>query len=107
MTIAKIDLVKRIKRRCCEGGCNGTSTPPSETLISCIVTNLFTELIGAMKKGERVEIRHLGSFKVKKYKSRTGRNPAIPTQTFNVPARYKVAYKCSKDLIKELNEARS
>jgi len=103
MTIAKNDLVKRIRRKCCPDGCNGHSTPPSEALILCVVSNLFTELIGAMKKGERVEIRHFGSFKVKRYKGRIGRNPAIPTQTFTVPSRRKVAYKCSKDLIGELN----
>lgn len=40
-----------------------------------VVRIFFDEMAGAIAKGERVEIRGLCSFYVKKYKAYTGRNP--------------------------------
>ena len=39
------------------------------------VDTLFDSISGALAKGERVEIRGFGSFKVKQYDSYSGRNP--------------------------------
>ena len=40
-----------------------------------IVDLVFESMIGAMKGGERIEIRGFGSFVVKDYKPYVGRNP--------------------------------
>ena len=40
-----------------------------------IVNTIFEEIIGAMAKGGRVELRGFGAFSVKKRDARTGRNP--------------------------------
>ena len=39
------------------------------------VNTLFNSMADTLSKGGRVEIRGFGSFKVKKYKSYSGRNP--------------------------------
>ncbi|ARC89525.1 integration host factor subunit beta [Rhodovulum sp. MB263] len=40
-----------------------------------IVNTIFEEVISAMARGDRVELRGFGAFSVKKRDSRTGRNP--------------------------------
>jgi integration host factor subunit beta len=40
-----------------------------------IVNTFFKEIERSLLRGDRVEIRGLGSFKVKKYDSHEGRNP--------------------------------
>jgi len=40
-----------------------------------VVNTVFGEIEAALTRGERVEIRGLGSFKVKKYDGYQGRNP--------------------------------
>ena len=40
-----------------------------------VVNTVFGDMEKALIKGERVEIRGLGSFKVKRYQSYKGRNP--------------------------------
>jgi integration host factor subunit beta len=40
-----------------------------------IVNAIFEEIIDAMARGDRVELRGFGAFSVKKREARTGRNP--------------------------------
>ena len=40
-----------------------------------VVNLIFDSMVDAIVKGERIEIRGLGSFMVKEYGSYTGRNP--------------------------------
>ena len=40
-----------------------------------IVNTIFEEIIEAMARGERVELRGFGAFSVKQRDARTGRNP--------------------------------
>ena len=40
-----------------------------------VVNTVFSEMENALVRGERVEIRGLGSFKVKQYDGYKGRNP--------------------------------
>jgi len=40
-----------------------------------IVSTIFDEIIEAMARGDRVELRGFGAFSVKKRDARTGRNP--------------------------------
>ena len=54
-----------------------------------IVSTIFDEVIDAMARGERVELRGFGAFSVKKRDSRTGRNPrtgeSVPVEEKHVP----------------------
>ncbi|PIZ19473.1 MAG: integration host factor subunit beta, partial [Deltaproteobacteria bacterium CG_4_10_14_0_8_um_filter_43_12] len=43
--------------------------------IKVIVDVIFDSMIDSLKKGERIEIRGFGSFKVKERNARNGRNP--------------------------------
>ncbi|MBM9594896.1 integration host factor subunit beta [Roseitranquillus sediminis] len=40
-----------------------------------IVGTVFEEIVAAMERGDRVELRGFGAFSVKKRDGRTGRNP--------------------------------
>ncbi len=42
---------------------------------SVVVNAIFDEMVEAMKRGERIEIRNFGNFTVRKYDAYTGRNP--------------------------------
>ena len=61
----KVDLIQVLKDS------NNLSKSEAEK----IVTLFFDKIVEALGKGERVEIRGLCSFFVKKYRSYTGRNP--------------------------------
>ena len=40
-----------------------------------VVNAVFEQMIDAMKRGERIEVRNFGNFTVRKYPAYTGRNP--------------------------------
>ena len=61
----KIDLIQALKES------NHLSKPEAEKIVNLF----FDKMAEALAQGERVEIRGLCSFFVKKYKSYTGRNP--------------------------------
>ncbi|MPL73037.1 integration host factor subunit beta [Rhodobacter sp. 140A] len=54
-----------------------------------IVNTIFEEIIEAMARGDRVELRGFGAFSVKKRDARTGRNPrtgdAVDVEEKHVP----------------------
>jgi integration host factor subunit beta len=54
-----------------------------------IVNTVFEEIIDAMSRGDRVELRGFGAFSVKKRDARTGRNPrtgdSVPVESKHVP----------------------
>jgi integration host factor subunit beta len=54
-----------------------------------IVNTIFEEIIDAMARGDRVELRGFGAFSVKKRDARTGRNPrtgeAVEVEEKHVP----------------------
>jgi integration host factor subunit beta len=61
----KLELVEALRK---ENGLNKSEA-------AAVVDLFFEEMTSALAKGDRVEIRGLCSFFVKKYKSYTGRNP--------------------------------
>ena len=62
------------------------------------VANLvFGEMTNALVAGDRVEIRGLGSFKVKSYDGYRGRNPKTGKQIKVKPKKLPF-FKCGKDL---------
>jgi nucleoid DNA-binding protein len=57
-----------------------------------IVQKTFDCIVEALVRGEKIELRNFGVFKVKQRKSRTGRNPRT-NQVIPVPPRKVVVFK--------------
>ena len=62
-----------------------------------IVDLLFDSVIGALKSGDKIEIRGFGSFRTRQRNSRIGRNPKTGAKV-EVPAKKVPFFKPSKDL---------
>ncbi len=62
-----------------------------------IVETMFEAVVGALKAGEKVEIRGFGSFRTRQRNSRTGRNPKTGASV-SVPAKRVPFFKPSKEL---------
>ena len=62
-----------------------------------VVNMFFSEMADALANGDRVEIRGLCSFYVKKYKSYTGRNPKTGEKVKIRPKKLPF-FKCGKEL---------
>ncbi|MEM1269362.1 MAG: HU family DNA-binding protein [Bacteroidota bacterium] len=59
-------------------------------------------ITGGLKKGENVEFRGFGTFKVQHRAARTARNPRT-NEELTVPARYVPSFKVSDKLKKEVD----
>lgn len=62
-----------------------------------IVDTLFESIIGALKAGDKIEVRGFGSFRTRQRSSRTGRNPKTGAAVA-VPAKRVPFFKPSKEL---------
>ena len=62
-----------------------------------VVNTVFEEMENALIRGERVEIRGLGSIKVKQYDGYTGRNPKTG-EIINVAPKKLPFFKVGKEL---------
>ena len=69
---------------------------------TAVVELFFNEMTAALAKGDRVEIRGLWSFYVKKYKAYTGRNPKTGEPAKVKPKKLPF-FKCSKELRERVN----
>ena len=67
-----------------------------------IVDTLFESVIGALKEGDKIEIRGFGSFRTRQRKSRIGRNPKTGERV-DVPAKRVPFFKPSKELRDTVN----
>ena len=67
-----------------------------------IVAAIFDEIIEAMARGDRVELRGFGAFSVKKRDARTGRNPRTGA-TVSVEEKHVPFFKAGKLLRDRLN----
>jgi len=68
----------------------------TKTKAEDVVDLVFSEMTNALVAGERVEIRGLGSFKVKSYDGYKGRNPKTGKQ-IKVKAKKLPFFKCGKE----------
>ena len=66
-----------------------------EALSECIILSL--------KKGERISLKGLGSWKVYKRAARVGRNPRT-NESLNIPSKNTLKFKVSPQLINYLNQ---
>lgn len=67
-----------------------------------IVNTVFEEVIDAMSRGDRVELRGFGAFSVKKRDARQGRNPRTG-ETVSVEEKHVPFFKTGKLLRDRLN----
>ena len=68
-----------------------------------VVNLIFDSMIEAMAKGDRIEIRGLGSFVVKEYGAYTGRNPRTG-ESISVKPKKLPFFKVGKELKERVNE---
>ncbi len=64
-----------------------------------VVQKTFDCMVEALARGEKIELRNFGVFKIKQRKSRTGRNPRTG-ETVPVPPRKVVVFKSGLDMKK-------
>jgi len=83
----KLELINVLKEN------NGLSKSEAAKIVNLF----FNEMVKALAKGDRVEIRGLCSFYVKKYKAYTGRNPKTGEPTKVKPKKLPF-FKCGKEL---------
>lgn len=62
-----------------------------------VVQKTFDCIVEALARGEKIELRNFGVFKVKQRKSRTGRNPRT-NQVIPVPPRKAVVFKAGLEM---------
>jgi integration host factor subunit beta len=62
-----------------------------------IVETIFDAVVGALKSGDKIEIRGFGSFRIRQRNSRIGRNPKTGERV-EVPAKKVPYFKPSKEL---------
>jgi len=67
-----------------------------------IVNTIFDEIIEAMARGDRVELRGFGAFSIKKRDARTGRNPRTG-EAVHVEEKHVPFFKTGKALRERLN----
>ena len=68
-----------------------------------IVNAILDEIVAALARGDRVELRGFGAFSVKKREPRTGRNPRTGEQVA-VASKRVPYFKTGKDLRDRLNK---
>ena len=74
--------------------------PPKD--IAFVVYLIFAAMSGALKRGERIEIRGFGNFTVRNRREIRGRNPKT-SDVINLPARKVPFFKVGKDLYDMIN----
>lgn len=70
--------------------------------VAVIIETVFDGMKEALSKGDKVEIRGFGSFKVKEGKAREGRNPKTG-QKVEVPAKKRLHFKIGEPFHDALN----
>jgi len=69
-----------------------------------IVDAVFSSIIDALHKGEKIELRGFGSFRIRRRDSRTGRNPKTGAGVL-VPAKKVPHFKAGKELRELINRS--
>jgi len=94
--MTKYDLIAKLRRE--------TDLPLRKA--DKLVTLVFREMSEALAKGERVEIRGFGSFKIKHYDEYTGVNPKT-LEAVEVRPKKLPFFKCGLELKKRLNSEKA
>lgn len=83
-----------------------SSTGISKIETEAVVKGFMETVIEAMKKGETIELRGFGSFKVVKRAKRVARNPKT-NQEVTVPEQFVPVLKMSKEFKNSVNDSLS
>lgn len=67
-----------------------------------IVKTVFDSVTNALHRGEKIELRGFGSFRLRERKARIGRNPKTG-ETVNVPSKKVPYFKAGKELKELIN----
>lgn len=62
-----------------------------------LIEIIFESIVGSLNKGEKIELRGFGSFRVRDRNARKGRNPKTG-EPVNIPAKRVAYFKPGKDL---------
>ena len=71
--------------------------------IEKIISIIFTEISEALRRGENIEIRGFGTYKVVRRKARQGHNPKN-LEIIQIPTKKAIKWKMSKTLFNRLNK---
>ena len=71
-----------------------------------VVGAIFNEITGALRRGDRVELRNFGAFSVRHRSARKGRNPSNG-ETVYVPEKHVPFFRTGKELRDRLNGPRA
>jgi len=88
----KYDLIEKLR------GETDLSLKKADKLVALV----FREMSEALAKGQRVEIRGFGSFKIKHYDGYVGRNPKT-SEVLEVKPKTLPFFKCGLELKRRLN----
>ncbi|PAU95771.1 HU family DNA-binding protein [Fodinibius salipaludis] len=81
-----------------------SSTGLTKVETEAVVNGFMETVIDAMKRGEHIELRGFGTFKVVKRAQRVARNPKTNEEVI-VPEQYVPVLKMSKDFKEAVNES--
>ncbi len=70
-----------------------------------LVEIIFDSIVGALNKGDKIELRGFGSFRVRQRDSRKGRNPKTG-EAVNIPAKKVAYFKPGKELKEVINKGK-
>lgn len=71
--------------------------------VEIIVDKIFDSIKDGLVSGDKIEIRGLGSFKVKEHGARKGRNPKTG-EAIDIPAKKTPFFKVGKELKERVNK---
>lgn len=71
--------------------------------VEIIVDAIFDNMTASLASGEKIEIRGLGSFKIKEHKARKGRNPKTG-EIIDIPSKKTPFFKVGKELKERVNK---
>ena len=91
-SLTKIDIIKNLNRE------KGFSSNFSKKLVDDLIDILINEI-----KTGQLNLKNIGSFKIKKKSERIGRNPKT-NDKFLICARKSITFSPSKNILKEINK---
>ncbi len=91
--MTKADLVERVAHEA------DMTKKDAEQLVEII----FESIVSTLNKGEKIELRGFGSFRVRERNARKGRNPKTGTAV-NIPAKRVAYFKPGKELKDIINK---
>ncbi len=78
-------------------------TSLTQNQVCQITKKIFQYIITELTEKRNVEFRNFGTFKIKTYKQKIGRNPLSPKKTIIIPKHLGVKFKPSKKIKKNIS----